>query len=82
MNLSNMTHYGYETIANNSVYNVLKQDAQNRSKTELAELDKSIDSLTNTSIKVNFNESSFKIKSISKMKQVENLSKLDLAMKI
>ena len=60
MNLSNMTHYGYETIANNSVYNVLKQDAQNRSKTELAELDKSIDSLTNTSIKVNFNESSFK----------------------
>ena len=60
MNLSNMTHYGYETISNNSVYNVLSQDAQNRSKTELAELDKSIDSLTSTSIKVNFNESTFK----------------------
>ena len=60
MNLSNMTHYGYETISNNSVYNVLSQDAQNRSKTELKELDKSIDSLTNTSIKVNFNESTFK----------------------
>ena len=60
MNLSNMAHYGYETISNNFVYNVLSQDAQNRSKTELAELDKSIDSLTNTSIKVNFNESTFK----------------------
>ena len=60
MNLSNMTHYGYETISNNSVYNVLSQDAQNRSKTELKELDKSIDSITSTSIKVNFNESTFK----------------------
>lgn len=60
MNLSNMTHYGYETISNNSVYNVLSQDAQNRSKTELKELDKNIDSLTSTSIKVNFNESTFK----------------------
>lgn len=55
-----MTHYGYETISNNSVYNVLTQNAQNRSKAELAELDKSIDSLTSTSIKVNFNESNFK----------------------
>ena len=60
MNLANMKHYGYETIYNNSVYGVLSQNAQNRSKAELAELDKSIDSLTNTSIKVNFNESTFK----------------------
>lgn len=60
MNLANMKYYGYETISNNSVYGVLSQDVQNRSKTELAELDKSIDSLTNTSIKVNFNESTFK----------------------
>ena len=60
MNLTNMKYYGYETISNNSVYGVLSQDVQNRSKTELAELDKSIDSLTNTSIKVNFNESTFK----------------------
>ena len=60
MNLTNMKYYGYETISNSSVYGVLSQDVQNRSKTELAELDKSIDSLTNTSIKVNFNESTFK----------------------
>ena len=60
MNLTNMKYYGYETISNSSVYGVLSQDVQNRSKTELTELDKSIDSLTNTSIKVNFNESTFK----------------------
>ena len=60
MNLANMKYYGYETISNNSVYGVLSQDVQNRSKTELAELDKSIDSLTSTNIKVNFNESTFK----------------------
>ena len=60
MNLTNMKYYGYETISNNSVYGVLSQDVQNRSKTELKELDKSIDSLTNTSIKVNFNEGTFK----------------------
>ena len=51
---------GYEKIASSSVFSYQKQATNNRSDTELSKLDKSIDSITSTKIKVNFNESAFK----------------------
>ena len=53
-------HFGYESIADISMFSLQKQAANNRSDTELSKLDKSIDSITSTKIKVNFNESAFK----------------------
>ena len=51
---------GYEKIASSSVFSYQKQATNNRTDTELSKLDKSIDSITSTKIKVNFNESAFK----------------------
>ena len=53
-------HFGYESIADISMFSLQKQATNNRSDTELSKLDKSIDSITSTKIKVNFNESAFK----------------------
>ena len=58
--LKEINFIGYGDIATNNIFSAVKQNQNERSQNELAELDKSIDSLTNTSIKVNFNESTFK----------------------
>ena len=58
--LKEINFIGYGDIASNNIFSAVKQNQNERSQNELAELDKSIDSLTNTSIKVNFNESTFK----------------------
>ncbi|MBQ3167960.1 hypothetical protein [Campylobacter sp.] len=58
--LKEINFIGYGDIASNNIFSTVKQNQNERSQNELAELDKSIDSLTNTSIKVNFNESTFK----------------------
>lgn len=53
-------HFGYESIAGISMFSLQKQAINSRSDTELSKLDNSIDSMTSTKIKVNFNESAFK----------------------
>ena len=58
--LKEINFIGYGDIASNNIFSAVKQNQNERSQNELTELDKSIDSLTNTSIKVNFNESTFK----------------------
>ncbi|WP_141082720.1 hypothetical protein, partial [Campylobacter vicugnae] len=58
--LKEINFIGYGDIATHNIFSAVKQNQNERSQNELAELDKSIDSLTNTSIKVNFNESTFK----------------------
>ena len=58
--LKEINFIGYGDIASNNIFSAVKQNQNERSQNELAELDKNIDSLTNTSIKVNFNESTFK----------------------
>ena len=58
--LKEINFIGYGDIASNNIFSAVKQNQNERSQNELAELDKSIDSLTNTSIKVNFNEGTFK----------------------
>ena len=58
--LKEINFIGYGDIASNNIFSAVKQNKNERSQNELTELDKSIDSLTNTSIKVNFNESTFK----------------------
>ena len=58
--LKEINFIGYGDIATHNIFSAVKQNQNERSQNELTELDKSIDSLTNTSIKVNFNESTFK----------------------
>ena len=58
--LKEINFIGYGDIATHNIFSAVKQNQNERSQNELTELDKSIDSLTSTSIKVNFNESTFK----------------------
>ncbi|ARQ99968.1 hypothetical protein [Campylobacter porcelli] len=57
---SEFSFSGYEKVASSSVFSLQKQAINSRSDTELSKLDNSIDSMTSTKIKVNFNESAFK----------------------
>lgn len=62
MKASNIYHAGYNDIAGNTIFSSTKQAANNRSASELKELDKSIDGIASTKIKVNYGESDFKNK--------------------
>lgn len=62
LKIKNIYHAGYDDIASNTIFSATKQANNNRSASELKELDKKIDSITNTKIKVNYDESLFKNK--------------------
>ena len=64
---------GYEKIASSSVFSYQKQATNNRSDTELSKLDKSIDSITSTKIKVILMRVLLKIKYILKITQVGSI---------